>query len=257
VRLISKKPVMLEVHSFRNRIDYICIRRLLCHFSVKFVSITNQIRKEMIESHPKLRDSIIVLSDGHEFDYSSSTFDSKFGVSATLSIGYFGSLGKNKGVEYLTELCGGRFARAVKFNIYTQDIHLVPSGSNIGEVRCLNHSACFEKMKEQDVLLVFVTPMAIDSDIGRYTSPLKLFEYAASGKPIIASNLEILREVLVDEQNAVLIEHNLIDFSKALDKICSSEQLRKNLHTNALKLAERTTWTSRARKILEFVELQP
>ena len=40
----------------------------------------------------------------------------------------------------------------------------------------------------------------------RYTSPLKLFEYLAAGRPIVASNLPALREVLTDGINAVLVE---------------------------------------------------
>ncbi len=38
----------------------------------------------------------------------------------------------------------------------------------------------------------------------RYTSPLKLFEYMAAGRPIVASDLPSIREVL-DESNAVLV----------------------------------------------------
>ena len=40
----------------------------------------------------------------------------------------------------------------------------------------------------------------------RYTSPLKLFEYLAAGRAVIASDLPALREVLTDDVNAVLVE---------------------------------------------------
>ena len=36
----------------------------------------------------------------------------------------------------------------------------------------------------------------------RYTSPLKLFEYLAAGRPIVASDLPAIREVLTDDVNA-------------------------------------------------------
>ena len=38
-----------------------------------------------------------------------------------------------------------------------------------------------------------------------YCSPLKLFEYMASGTPIIANNYVTIREVLEDEKDAFLI----------------------------------------------------
>ena len=36
-------------------------------------------------------------------------------------------------------------------------------------------------------------------------SPLKLFESLASGTPILCSNIKVLREVLKDHYNAILI----------------------------------------------------
>ena len=39
----------------------------------------------------------------------------------------------------------------------------------------------------------------------RYTSPLKLFEYLAAGRPIVASRLPALAEVLEDGVNALLV----------------------------------------------------
>ena len=40
----------------------------------------------------------------------------------------------------------------------------------------------------------------------RYTSPLKLFEYLAAGRPIVASDLAALREVLRHDDTALLVE---------------------------------------------------
>src|SRR5690606_120420 len=40
--------------------------------------------------------------------------------------------------------------------------------------------------------------------IGAWTSPLKMFEYMAAGKPIVASDLPVLREVLHDGESALL-----------------------------------------------------
>ena len=42
-------------------------------------------------------------------------------------------------------------------------------------------------------------------DIGRFTSPMKLFEYMAAGRAIIASDLPTLREVLTDDVNCLLV----------------------------------------------------
>ena len=56
-------------------------------------------------------------------------------------------------------------------------------------------------------------------DISCFTSPLKLFEYMSHKKTIVASNIEVLKEVL-NEQNSILVDpENINEWIKSLDKL--------------------------------------
>ena len=59
------------------------------------------------------------------------------------------------------------------------------------------------RLADADVL---VLPNPASAISNRFTSPLKLFDYMASGRPIVASNLPAIREILRDTENAVLVE---------------------------------------------------
>ena len=45
-----------------------------------------------------------------------------------------------------------------------------------------------------------------DTTTEKWMSPLKIFEYMATGKPIICSRIEVLNEVLEDNRNCLLCD---------------------------------------------------
>src|SRR5690606_11194111 len=56
-------------------------------------------------------------------------------------------------------------------------------------------------------------------DSSKYMNPIKLLEYLSSKKPIVASDLPPIREVL-NEQNAILVDSESIDeWTVALNKL--------------------------------------
>ena len=108
-------------------------------------------------------------------------------------------------------------------------------------------------MSSADVL---VLPNSGQEDISRYyTSPLKLFEYMASGRPIVASDLPALREILAHDRNALLVPPDDPDaLASAVLLIRSEPQLGQRLADKAMQLVADYTWEKRAQRILEFIE---
>ena len=88
----------------------------------------------------------------------------------------------------------------------------------------------------------------------KFTSPMKLFEYLASGTPIVASRLESLKEVL-HENNCLFFTPNDTDsLSSAITKIVDDQSLAAGLVLSAATEAERYSWTNRARQIIQLLK---
>ncbi len=88
-------------------------------------------------------------------------------------------------------------------------------------------------------------------DIGRYLSPMKLFEYLACGRPILSSDLPVLREA-VNPENAVLLPpEDPNAWVEALLALQGDPSRRTVLAQSARLSAEGYSWEARANKIIE------
>jgi glycosyltransferase involved in cell wall biosynthesis len=88
-----------------------------------------------------------------------------------------------------------------------------------------------------------------------YASPLKLFEYMALGRAIIAPDQPNLREVLRPEVDALLFDpQNEASFFTALERLSADPQLRARLGAAARRSVEETpfTWAENARRVEEL-----
>jgi glycosyltransferase involved in cell wall biosynthesis len=97
---------------------------------------------------------------------------------------------------------------------------------------------------------VLVLPNVRSTISERYTSPLKLFEYMAAGRAIVASDLPALREVLTDGVNALLVEPGRPEpLAAAIRRLLSNPTLMDRLARAAFADASRFGWDSRAERL--------
>ncbi len=84
-----------------------------------------------------------------------------------------------------------------------------------------------------------------------FTSPLKLFEYMASGVPIVATDLPALREVLRHGENAWLVAPgDAAALADGLRVVLSDPSLAARLAARAREDVSQHTWTARAEAVL-------
>ncbi|MDE0608868.1 MAG: glycosyltransferase family 4 protein [Anaerolineaceae bacterium] len=88
-----------------------------------------------------------------------------------------------------------------------------------------------------------------------YASPVKLFEYMSSGRPLVATDLPAVAEVVRHEEHALLVPPDDIPaLREALLRLQEDAALRQRLACNAREeVMQRYTWAHRARRILRHL----
>jgi glycosyltransferase involved in cell wall biosynthesis len=87
-------------------------------------------------------------------------------------------------------------------------------------------------------------------DIAAYASPLKMFEYLACRRPLLASDLPVFREVLNDQNSVLLPSRDVSAWAAALRSLVGSPRRRSALALAGKRTAAQHTWEQRAQRIL-------
>jgi glycosyltransferase involved in cell wall biosynthesis len=97
--------------------------------------------------------------------------------------------------------------------------------------------------------------IALQPAVVPYASPLKLFEYLALGKAIVAPRQPNIEEVLTDGENALLFDANdTQSLERALSRLCSDTAVRDRISTGAQATIARLglTWSTNARRVTDL-----
>jgi glycosyltransferase involved in cell wall biosynthesis len=177
--------------------------------------------------------------------------------STPFTIGYAGHLYPWKGVDLVIEAVAALpDAQALIIGGHEQEPDLARMKAFARQLDCESRvtfaglippADVAARLREADVLTLPNRASAISST---FTSPLKLFEYMASGRPIVASDLPSLREVLRDGENALLVEPgNPQALVAGIARIQQDETLGRRLAAQAMQDVRQFTWARRAERL--------
>ena len=175
-------------------------------------------------------------------------------------LAYAGHLYPGKGMDLIAELArrrpdwdilvvGGRDEDVERWRQATK------GSSNLDFAGMVPHAKVSERLADADVLLAPYGSSVIVSDgrieVAKWMSPLKLFEYMALAKPIVASDLPVLREVLEDGRNARLARRDdAADWERVIESILAEPAEAAAMGRRARQELEKTySWRGRAQAI--------
>jgi glycosyltransferase involved in cell wall biosynthesis len=253
----SHRPV------WSGRLESFVFSRLLkCESFDKLVVITEALKAEYLQSFPIESDKIKVAPDGSDGVTDLGQIEDWPGRKGVLQVGYVGHLYHGKGMEVVAALTRqmpevdfhviGGMERDITFwkNEVKSDnmfFHgFVPQNRVSRYINSLD--VCL--LPNQEKVLAYRSSDRPSRNISDYTSPLKLFDYMAHKKAIIASDLPVLREVL-NETNALLVKHDDIKSWKGAINRLRDDRFRQKIGNAAYKdFRKNYNWDIRARNVL-------
>ena len=261
---ILKKRVIVEIHNDLQSEGRLV--KFLCKYTnvfnkkniVKIVVITNAVKKHLVKNFNIDSKKIDVISSASSFKFKFKKLKKK----NFYNIGYFGSLDSSKGSKFIIKLA--KKDEHNKYSIYggTQyDVSRLKKRGIPNNLK-INQSVEYGSLKpiisKMDILLMPPSSKKIRSSGGignivKFTSPLKLFDYLASGKLIIVSNVKVFKEILSDGKNCLVVnDFNINNWIKKNKKVKFEISRINNIKRNAFELSKKYTYLKRAKKILNF-----
>ena len=246
---------ILEVHteiSGFTKFLFLIVKFNFIKKSLKFITLNKKLKSKLKLDNKKT----LILEDAVElrdFNYKSRKIIKNTCV-------YSGSFAPGKGFEIIHKL--SELMPKINFHLYgnlntLNDKKILNSlPDNMKMKGYLTYNKIGKKLSKYQILLMpynkKVGVLMKDIFVENYFSPLKMFEYMASGKTIIASNLKVYRHILKKNYNSVLLNPNDFEsWKKYIMKILNSKKY-SYLGANAKKDVKKFTWNSRVKKIIQF-----
>lgn len=264
ISLFLKKDIYFEYHLIPENKLYRRIESYLIRNNKisKHIFITNALKNDYINMYPELnKQKCIVLPDGADIPLSSYSSPKESNEKSKLKICYVGSFFPGKGIDLVIELTnrikhvefhiiGGKEGEVEKYKKITEHKNVIFYGyRNQEEVSCI--------LSEMDIGLLPNQPSVLiegrsSFDIGAWTSPMKLFEYMAHKTAIIASDLNVLKEILIENVNAKLVKYDDVDeWVNIITELNENREEVNRLSDNAFSdLKNKYSWEIRAKKAL-------
>ncbi|MCF7815437.1 MAG: glycosyltransferase [Candidatus Pacebacteria bacterium] len=254
-------PIFFETHQIRN---YESLYRIALSRVRGIIVVTQGLKTKFVKEYKISQNKILVARDSVNLEkFKSSARNRELWIQHGIPkdkkiVLYSGSLAIEKGVHTLAGTAmfvpndvqivflGGTESQVSAFKDKYGNV------KNISILGRVNYIEVPKYIAAADVLVL--PDLAEFTYSNLYTSPMKLFEYMASGRPILASRVPSLLEVL-NENSAVFFESgNSESLAKGINSIINDDIQSNELGMRAQEIVSEFTWEKRAEAIISHIQ---
>lgn len=262
VAVHSRRKTVLELHDPLIPIRVSFLKKAFRSGAMQLLVVTTERLKEDVVAAVGLSPEKILVAGGAAaasyVDIPAAVLPEREGFA--YHVGYAGSALKGKGVAIMLacavempdcafHLIGPNRDECLRIGQLPNNVIL--HGYKAG-------AAVIALLKSMDVLMLPNQPSVIirsGADIGAHTSPLKLFEYMATGRPMIASDLPVFDSILKDASNCLQVRATSVSaYCQAIRRLQTAPKFGSRLAANALAdFKQNYTWDHRVQRIVAFL----
>lgn len=232
------------------------------------VVVSNVLRNQLVELGVEASKITVVPNGVDAEKYSPNVrgekLREKIGLGKKFVVGYAGTFGHWHGITVL--------AKSVKYVLREiPNVHFLLIGDGVlrGEVEAIltkdnvQHAVTITGMMPQNNVPEYLAACdtlvisAINNpDVPFFQSPVKLFEYMAMQKPVVASGVGQIKEIIQDGVNGLLVEENdPVDLAEKICLLAKDESLREKIAKAARNDAvENYSWQKNAQAVISIYE---
>lgn len=266
--LETNAPLFFEAKSVRNTI---VLKSLARYLEIKayqdcdiLVCVSDTLKEIIIEQTDILPSKVIVVPNGVDISFFDPSLIQPIRFYKGFTIGFIGNLASWQGLEILLDVV--RDVREEGFNIHLVIVGDGPKRQELEEKVerfYLEKYVKFTGFVPQEEVPEYIagfdigyTGQTLRTETRIYFSPIKLYEYMAMGKPVIASDYEDTRRVIREGTGYLFKIEDQRDLRQV---IISAFQDKDKLSQMGLKarneIIQNHSWDARVNKLIEEIEI--
>jgi len=259
-----KIPCIYENHSpvsNSGKFNNWLFKKILTKKSLQFLVVITKALEEYYLQKYSLQNNFVIVAPDAASDDLASNAEVPINRNQDLQVGYIGHLYKGRGIPIILELAkecpwatfhlvGGIESDIQHWKNETKELKNIIFHGYVAPSRTGQYRRSFDVLiAPYEKKVTIYNDNSVDNS--KWMSPLKIFEYMSTEKPIIASDNPAIKEVLTHEKTALLCDpDDLKSWVEALTRIKNDSKLRESLSKNSRsEYQQKYTWIIRAKNI--------